>query len=72
MADDENNLVQLRFDNSLAAIASHHLIGARCRTTMPSRGRTALEQSLQKIEFPPEFAPAIKLRLVSLPQTSQD
>jgi len=72
MAEEKNNLVQLRFDNSLAAIAAHHLMGARCRTAMQPQGRTALEKRLQRIEFPPETAPAIKLRLVSLPQTSHD
>ena len=72
MAEEKNNLVQLRFDYSLAAIAAHHLMGARCRTAMQPQGRTALEKRLQRIEFPPETAPAIKLRLVSLPQTSHD
>jgi hypothetical protein len=72
MAEEKNNLVQLRFDHSLAAIAAHHLMGARCRTAMQPQGRTALEKRLQRIEFPPETAPAIKLRLVSLPQTSHD
>ena len=47
-------------------------MGARCRTAMQPQGRTALEKRLQRIEFPPETAPAIKLRLVSLPQTSHD
>ncbi len=72
MAEDGGSLIQLRFDHSLAAIAAHHLIGVRCRTAMQSQGRTALETRLQRIEFPPEIAPAIKLRLVSLPQTSHD
>jgi SpoVK/Ycf46/Vps4 family AAA+-type ATPase len=72
MADNGGSLIQLRFDHSLAAIAAHHLIGAHCRTAMPPQGRTALETRLQRIEFPPEIAPAIKLRLVSLPQTSHD
>jgi hypothetical protein len=72
MAEEKSNLVQLRFDHSLAAIAAHHLMGARCRTAMQPQGRTALEKRLQRIEFPPETAPAIKLRLVSLPQTSHD
>ena len=72
MAEDGNNLVQLRFDHSLAAIAAHRLIGARCRTAIPPGGRTTLEERLQRIEFPPETAPAVKLRLVSLPQTSHD
>lgn len=72
MAEEKNNLVQLRFDHSLAAIAAHQLMGARCRTAMQPQGRTALEKRLQRIEFPPETAPAIKLRLVSLPQTSHD
>ncbi|MGB8098558.1 MAG: AAA family ATPase [Terracidiphilus sp.] len=72
MAEEKNNLVQLRFDHSLAAIAAHHLMGARCRTAMQPQGRTALEKRLQRIEFPPETAPAIRLRLVSLPQTSHD
>jgi SpoVK/Ycf46/Vps4 family AAA+-type ATPase len=72
MAEDGNNLVQLRFDHSLAAIAAHHLIGARCRTAIPPGGRAALEERLQRIEFPPDIAPAIKLRLLSLPQTSHD
>ena len=72
MAEDGNSLVQLRFDHSLSAIAAYHLIGPRCRTAIPPGGRTALEERLQRIEFPPETAPAIKLRLVSLPQTSHD
>jgi len=72
MAEEKNNLVQLRFEHSLAAIAAHHLMGARCRTAMQAQGRTALERRLQRIEFPPETAPAIKLRLVSMPQTSHD
>lgn len=72
MAEEKNNLVQLRFDHSLAAIAAHHLMGGRCRTAMQPQGRTAFEKRLQRIEFPPETAPAIKLRLVSLPQTSHD
>ncbi len=72
MAEEGNSLVQLRFDHSLAAIAAYRLIGARCRTAMQPQGRTALEKRLQRIEFPPETAPAIKLRLVSLPQTSHD
>ncbi|MHB1937717.1 MAG: AAA family ATPase [Acidobacteriaceae bacterium] len=72
MADNGGSLIQLRFDHSLAAIAAHHLMGARCRTAMQPQGRTALETRLQRIEFPPEIAPAIKLRLVSLPQTSHD
>jgi len=72
MAEDENSLVQLRFDHSLAAIAAYRLIGARCRTEIPPDGRAVLEGRLQRIEFPPEIAPAVKLRLVSLPQTSHD
>ena len=72
MADNGGSLIQLRFDHSLAAIAAHHLMGAHCRTAMQPQGRTALETRLQRIEFPPEIAPAIKLRLVSLPQTSHD
>jgi hypothetical protein len=72
MADDGGSLIQLRFDHSLAAIAAHQIMGAHCRTAMQSQGRTALETRLQRIEFPPEIAPAIKLRLVSRPQTSHD
>ncbi len=71
-ADDGNSLVQLRLDHSLAAIASYRLIGPRCRTEIPPDGLATLKERLQRIEFPPETAPAIKLRLVSLPQTSHD
>lgn len=72
MAGDGQNLVQLRFDHSVAAIVAYRLIGARCRTAIPPRGRTVLEERLLRIELPPETAPAVKLRLVSLPRTSHD
>jgi hypothetical protein len=72
MAADRQSLVQLRFDHSLADIAAYHLVGERCRRAIPPGGRTALEERLQRIEFPPDTAPAIKLRLVSLAQTSHD
>lgn len=56
--DDGANLVQLRFDNSLAALAAHHLFGQRCRTAIQSRTQDSLKERLERIEFPPGILPA--------------
>jgi SpoVK/Ycf46/Vps4 family AAA+-type ATPase len=72
MADDGASLIQLRFDYPLAAMAAHPLIGAHCRTPIPTKGRTALEARLQRVEFPPAILPAVKIQRISRSRTSQD
>jgi hypothetical protein len=64
--DELGDLVQLRFEHSLAALAAHHLLGDRCRTTLPPQSLEILERLLERIEFPPGAIPAISLRQISL------
>ena len=35
--DDVAEIVQLRFDQSMAALAAHRLLGVKCRTALPIR-----------------------------------
>lgn len=64
--DELGDLVQLRFEHSLAALAAHHLLGDRCRTTLPPQSLEILERLLERIEFPPGAIPAVSLRQISL------
>lgn len=57
-----NNLVQLRFEHSLAALASRRLLGPQCQPVHSPASLKGLEESLQRVEFPPGVLPAIALR----------
>lgn len=70
ITDEGADLVQLRFDHSLALLAAHHLFGSRCRTAILPEARQLLEQRLRRIEFPPGTVPAAAVRPVSMPGLS--
>ena len=65
--DDVAEIVQLRFDQSIAALAAHRLLGVKCRTALPLQACELLDRRLDRIEFPPGVVPAAALRLTSIP-----
>jgi len=69
MGDDGANLIQLRFDHSLASVAAQRLFGPCCRTAIPDSVRSVLDARLQRVEFPPGIPPAAAMRLIALPRT---
>jgi len=69
MGDDGANLIQLRFDHSLASVATQRLFGPCCRTAIPDSVRSVLDARLQRVEFPPGIPPAAAMRLIALPRT---
>lgn len=59
---DVGEIVQLRFDRSLAALSAGRLLGNRCRSAQPSAAMSALEGRLEREEYPPGISPAMSLR----------